>query len=306
MTRNDRRGFALIAVLWALVLAAGLAAELHAGTAGDRRTAIAARQEARARWAARGGLAHAEDAIRAKLGTQAATGSLPGTDTLVVPPEVLDFDGVEVRVAVVDARARLQLNLAAPEELRRLFAAAGLSGPAAYALAATVVRWRAENGPRIEARAVDTAAASMRPPAGAFRSVAELRGVTGVSPGAYAAVAPYLTVASDGRINLNTAPSAVLRALPGFDAPAAAAVVARRRSAPFLTPYELEAALPPGSRERVHDRMAELMARIAFSPREAEVRVTAAEPGQGAGATLRAVAVLAGGRRAPVSAVVER
>ena len=44
--REDRRGFALIAVLWALVLAAALAAELHAGARGDLRGAAAVRAAA--------------------------------------------------------------------------------------------------------------------------------------------------------------------------------------------------------------------------------------------------------------------
>jgi len=304
--RDDARGFALIAVLWALVLAAALAAELHAGARGDRRGAIAARAGARARWAARGGLAHAQDALRAKLGSQSATGTLPPMDTLVVPAEELDFDGVTVRVTVVDARARLQLNLAGAGELRALFAAAGVPSEQAHALAAEVVRWRVEHGPRIEARPADTLAASLRPPPGAFRSVDVLREVRGVTPAVYAAVAPYLTVASDGHVNLNTAPPAVLLTLPGFDPAAVAAVVARRRAAPFLTPWEIAPALPPGARERVQDRMGELIPRLAFTPREAEVRVTAAEPGRVVRATVTAVAVLAGGRQAPVSAVVER
>jgi type II secretory pathway component PulK len=304
--RDDRRGFALVAVLWALVLAAALAADLHAGARGDRRGAIAARAEARARWAARGGLAHAQDALRATLGSQSANGTLPPMDTLVVPAEELDFDGVAVRVTVVDARARLQLNLAGAGELRMLFAAAGLPSEQAYALAAEVVRWRVEHGPRVEARATDTLAALLRPPPGAFRSVAGLRAVPGATAAVYAAVAPYLTVASDGRVNLNTAPRAVLLTLPGFDDGAVGAVVARRRAAPFLTPYEIAAALPPGPRERVQDRMGELIARLAFTPREAEVRVAAGRPGEAVRATLTAVAVLAGGRQAPLSEVVER
>jgi len=306
MTRADRRGFALIAVLWALVLAAALAAELHAGARGDLRGAAAARDAARARWAARGGLAHAEEALRARLSASSAAGAPPGIDTLVVRPQALDYDGVKVRVTVVDARAKLQLNLAAPAELRALAEACGLSPDEAYRFAYAVDGWRAAHGPRWLAAPDDTLETALRPPAGAFRAVEALREVPGVTTAAYAAVARYLSVAGDGRVNLNTAPPAVLLTLPGFGPEAARAVVDRRRASSFISAYEVVPALPPQVRGRVQDRMAELLARAAFTPRHAEVRVTARGRGAAARARVRAVAVLAGSRLAPLAQIEER
>jgi type II secretory pathway component PulK len=302
----DRRGFVLIAVLWALVLAAALAAELHAGARGDLRGAAAVRAAARARWAARGGLAHAEEALRARLSASSAAGAPPGTDTLVVAPLALDYDGVKVRVTVVDARAKLQLNLAAAGELRALAEACGLTPDQAYRFAYAVTAWRAEHGPRWLAAPEDTLAVAVPPPAGAFRAVEALRGVPGVTAAAYGAVARYLSVAGDGRVNLNTAPPAVLRTLPGFGAEAVEAVVERRRAASFLSAWEVVPALPPQVRGRVQDQMAELMARAAFTPRHAEVRVEAKGQGAAARARVRAVAVLAGGRLAPLARIEER
>ncbi|HEV7590947.1 MAG TPA: type II secretion system protein GspK [Longimicrobium sp.] len=306
MRRGDRRGFALIAVLWALVLAAALAAELHAGARGDLRGAAAARAAARARWAARGGLAHAEEALRARLSAASAAGAPPGTDTLLVRPLRLDYDGVEVRVTVVDARARVQLNLAAAGELRALGAACGLSTDEAYRFAYAVTAWRAEHGSRWLAAPEDTLAVATRPPAGAFRTVEELRAVPGVTAAAYAAVGRYLSVAGDGRVNLNTAPPAVLSTLPGFGPEAVDAVVDRRRAASFLSAYEVVPALPPQARGGVQDQLAELLARAAFTPRHAEVRVEAKGQGAAARARIRAVAVLAGGRLAPLAQIEER
>ena len=303
--REDRRGFALIAVLWALVLAAALAAELHAGARGDLRGAAAVRAATRARWAARGGLAHAEEAVRARLAAASAAGAPPGTDTLVVPAEALDYDGVKVRVTVVDARAKVQLNLAPAGELRALGEACGLSPDDAVRFAHAVAAWRVEHGPRWLAAPEDTLAVAARPPAGAFRAVEELRGVPGVTAAAYGAVARYLSVAGDGRVNLNTAPPPVLRTLPGFGPEAADAVVDRRGAASFLSAYEVVPALPPQARGRVQDRMAELLARAAFTPRHAEVRVEAKGRGT-ARARIRAVAVLAGGRLAPLAQIEER
>lgn len=304
--RADRRGFALIAVLWALVLAAALAAELHAGARGDLRGASAVRAAARARWAARGGLAHAEEALRARLAAASAAGAPPGTDTLLVRPQRLDYDGVEVRVTVVDARARVQLNLATAGELRALAEACGLSPDDAYRFGYAVTGWRAQHGPRWLAAPEDTLSAAVPPPAGAFRTVEALRGVPGVTAAAYGAVARYLSVAGDGRVNLNTAPPAVLRTLPGFGAEAAEAVVDRRRASSFLSAWEVVPALPPQVRGRVQDQMAELLARAAFTPRHAEVRVEAKGQGAAARARIRAVAVLAGGRLAPLARIEER
>lgn len=290
-------------MLWALVLAAALAADLHAGARGDLRGASAARDAARARWAARGGLAHAEESLRARLSAASAP---PPTDTLVVAAETLDYDGVAVRVTVTDARARLQLNLATAAELRALASAVGMSSDQAYAFAYAVTGWRVSRGPRWMAAPEDTLAPALRPPAGAFRAVEELREVPGVTPAAYRALAPLLSVAGDGRVNLNSAPAAVLLTLPGFGPDAVRAVVERRRAAPFLGAYEVVAALPVLSRERVQDRMAELLARAAFAPHHAEVRVEARGAGPAERARIRAVAVLAGGRLAPLAEIEER
>jgi type II secretory pathway component PulK len=304
--RSDRRGFALLAVLWALVIAALLAAELHVGVRGDQRIAANARAEARLRWAARGGLAGALESLRVRLAASAATGALVTTDTLIVPAEELELDQAAVRATVVDARSKLQLNLATHDELAALFEAVGYGEGDAQALAAAVARWRAEHLPPYEALPTDSSQTRLRPPRGAFAAVEELRAVPGVSSAAYASAAPYLTVDSDGHVNLNTAPPAVLRTLPGIDAPGAAALLERRRLSPFLSPYEVVDALPRASRERAQAGLAHLIARAAFVPREAEVRVTARMPGSPLAARIRAVAVMPGGPRLPVVSVVER
>jgi general secretion pathway protein K len=304
--RADRRGFALLAVLWALVITASLAAELHVGVRGDQRIAANARAEARLRWAARGGLAVSLEQLRARLASSSATGALVTTDTLIVPAQETELDRVKVRATVVDARSKLQLNLATPDELAALFGALGYGAGDAQLLAAAVARWRAEHLPPYEALPTDSSGTRLRPPRGAFAAVEELRTVPGVSAAAYASAAPYLTVDSDGHINLNTAPPPVLRTLPGIDEAGAARVVERRRKSPFLSPYEVVEALPRDARERAQAGLAELIARTAFVPREAEVRVTARTAGSPLAARIRAVAVMPGGPRLPVVSVVER
>ena len=297
-----------MAVLWALVLTAALAAELHVGVRADQRVTANARASARARWAARAGLARVSEALRSRLAVSSATGALvlSDIDTLVVPVQDFELDRVRVCATAVDARSKLNLNTATGDELRALFAAVGYTPEDAARLALAVERWRTAHLPAFEAAPADSAGERIRPPRGAFAAVEELRGVPGVSRAAYTSAAPHLTVASDGRINLNTAPVPVLRTLPGIDDEGARALVERRRGSPFLSPYEVVEALPRAVREAAQVRLEELIARTAFVPREAEVRVVARQPGTAIGSTIRAVAVMPGGPRVPILGVVER
>ena len=96
------------------------------------------------------------------------------------------MDGVKVVATATDARARLNLNRAAPEELRALFAALGWEPGRAGSRAAAVARWRAAHLPPVEA-APDTTRIRLRPPPGAFAAVEDLRAVPGMTEAEYLA-----------------------------------------------------------------------------------------------------------------------
>jgi type II secretory pathway component PulK len=303
---SDRRGFALVAVLWILVLGSALALEVHAGVRADQRAAANARASARARWAARGAMARAEDALRAKLAAQSAAGAPPSADTLLVPALAYRLDEVAVRATVTDARARVQLNLAGEGALREVFAAAGVAPERAREMAMAVVRWRLAHAPPFVPAPQDSAETLRLPPRGAFDAVDGLREVPGIAFAEYARVAPYLTVASDGRINLNTAPVPVLRTLPGIGPDAAEAIVRRRAKAPFLSPYEVQDVLPRHERSRLAGEMAGFLAAVAFVPAQAEVRAQAAPEGSPVRARITAVAAMGGAGKYVLVNVVER
>lgn len=291
-------------MLWVLVLASALAVELHGTVRADQRAVANARADARARWAARGGLAVLAERLRQQLAKPSVAGAFAATDPLLIPAVEYRLEGVAVRATAHDARARVQLNLAPQADLHTLFAAAGVEPGRAGELAAQVVRWRAAHAP--PAVAPDSSGRRLRPLPGSFARVADLRRVPGVTQAEYARVAPLLSVAGDGAVNVNTAPAAVLRTLPGVDAEGALALVARRRAGPLLSPYELLEALPRASRPAAQDRLPELRERAAYLPRAAEVEVIAAPYGSHVRARLRAVAVLAGRERAAIVAVTER
>lgn len=306
MRVGDRRGFVLVAVLWVIVLGSALALEVHATVRADQRAAANARASARAKWAARGALARAENALRARLAAQSATGAPPVADTLLVPALAYRLEEIGIRATVTDARARVQLNLAGEGPLRELFTATGVSPERAREMAIAIIRWRLAHAPPFEPAAEDSTETLRLPPRGAFAAVAELREVPGIGFGEYARVAPYLTVASDGRINLNAAPVPVLRTLPGIGLEGAEAIVRRRARAPFLSPYEIAEALPRHQREPLVEQMAAFLAAVAFTPAQAELVAWAEPEGSPVRARISAVAAMGGAGRYVLVNVVER
>lgn len=306
--RAARPGFALLAVLWMLAMLGAIAFEVHVLSRASRQTATHSRSLVRARWAAHGVLARAIEALDARLAADATGAMLSGTgDTLLVlAPGALD--GVIGSAAVLDSRARLHLNLATGGELRRLAEAEGLVPEDAESWADAVVDFRDADDLRhprgAEAESYRAAGLSTRPRNAPFDDVDELRVVYGMSAALAARLVGRLTVTGDGRINVNAAPVSVLRTLPFIDEPAAAAIVARRQRAPFTNGYDLALSLPNPARQRVSERMAELLDRIAFSARDVEL--VAAAVADGGRVELHATLTLAGGSRVVPRQVVER
>ncbi|HEX7089464.1 MAG TPA: hypothetical protein VF192_04970, partial [Longimicrobiales bacterium] len=342
----DRRGFALLAVLWLIVVLGAVATDFQTGARADVRLAANARAAARARWAARAGLARTLDALDRVLASQHAVRLLAAAGDTLIPPLRFENDGVHVEAAVRDARARVNINAASRAELLRLLAALGVpeakagayvnavlaariargGAPASGARAADAddgdaalslarrVRSRLSRGARGSTRA-NVAAQAARDAEAAegaasvnlpFHAVQDVPLWADVAPEVHDVVAPYLTVIGDGRINVNSASGAVLRTLPVIDAGAANAILRRRRVRPFTNAFDVLAALPRGTRDAIGEDPAEWLERIATGPRAAEVVVTARAEGAAAGSRITAELRLAGGARVEVVRVVER
>jgi DNA uptake protein ComE-like DNA-binding protein len=287
--RAGRGGFALLVALLALALAGAAGLELHTLLRGDRLVVANVRAVARARWAARGALAGELDRLqRAVRVTGLARERLAASGDTLLPPRVLALGRARAWSAVVDVRARLDLDRATEAELAALAEAVGLGGREAAVLARRVVAWRERAGHAPIDR------------------VEELARVPGVDPASLARLLPLLVVDADGRLGANSAPLPVLRTLPGVDAAAAAAIVARRAAAPFHNVHELLAALPEPARSRGRADVAALERRLAYAPRDVEVRVRAAAPGGAVAVELVARVRLAGGAQMALVSVVER
>ncbi len=306
--RRARCGFALLAVLFMLALIGAVAFEIHLMSHATRRTAVHARSFTRARWAARGALARALEALDARLLADATGAMLQAKgDTLIaLPPQ--QSEGVSSVVAVLDPTARLHLNRATNSDLRLLAEAEGLPPEDAQSWADAVVDYRDDDELRhargAESDAYRARGLSGRPRNAPFIDIHELGAVYGMTAALDGRLGARLTVAGDGRINVNIAPSSVLRTLPFIDESAADAIVARRTRAAYTNGYDLALSLPNPARQRVVERMGDMLERISFSARDVEVIATGSA--DGGRVELRATLTLAGGARVVPRTLIER
>jgi general secretion pathway protein K len=233
---SDRRGMALVAVLWLVTL---LAAAVGAGVAGFGLAHRSARNRlalTRGHWAA--------EACLAIVAARWPEGRVAAADTMEL--------GRTTRCAwqLDDPTARLNVNLVALDVLRRFFQGAGVEPDAAAALADAVVDRRA------------------RAP---FTDVRQLEAIAGFPR----AVLPHLTVDGPGRVNVAAAPPSVLRAFPGLSEHAVRILVdAQRRGRPVGSLDALVGALPPPDRELALRFYAELARDLAFGRSQVVVTAT--------------------------------
>ena len=291
MTACSRRGFALMAAVALLVLISIVALGMSA-TARPRRLAVAAGVErAAARAAASAGIEHAravllrlEPVSPGRLTRDAAAARDPWrpADGLVIGPR--SAGAYVYRAELHDAYARLNLNGASEDQLRRLLLALRIDARRAAGLAQAIADWRDHDQLRrangAERAAYLSAGAPMLPADATFDDVGTLRFVLGMTDAVYDSVAPYLTVMGDGGINLNTASRPVLLALPGMTEETVSTILrARAAGRPIADLDELAGLLSSGARQRLRVAMPLLRNTVTFAIREMQVTSVASQPG---------------------------
>lgn len=253
MSLRDRRGAALVLVLWLIVVLSVIAAGVVTATRTELRLAANLRARTAARYAAESGLVAALGPVTGAV----ERWRLPAdrvrlldhlADTLAALREV-QLGPARFAVRVMDLNTRIDLNWADGATLQGLF---GQFVPETRAatLAAAVQDWRDPDDDRLEhgAEAADYARAGLarRPRNGPFRDPSELRLVLGMGDSLYYAVVPLVTVDGDGRVNLNSAPAPVLAALPGIGPREARAIISRRAAGQVMEGPAGVAAPAPG------------------------------------------------------------
>jgi len=206
--RNDR-GFALVLVLWALLLLTVLGASLLAEARVTRTVAATGSSRLKAQLIADGAISRVVMAVldpRDPLHL-----SLDGTS------QAVSFLGHSVELATESEAGKINLNAAAPKQLADMFRAAGVAPDDAASLAARIVAWRtsASESDRADiVRQYDEAGRTYGPRFSRFRSIGELRLVLGMTDALQSAVAPLVTVWSESAdIDRSVARADVLQVL---------------------------------------------------------------------------------------------
>jgi len=245
----SRRGFVLLTVLWvvaALAAVAGLTlvvARTGAETTSNRGALT------------RGGWAR-EACVEILLAKYARDPAIRTLDTIDLGR------GTWCRAEVSDPAARLDLNEASPEALRRLIRNDSLTD--------ALLDWRdADHLERpLGVEAAWYRAANRRAPRnGPLAAIEELRLVRGFDGARVAAVADLLTVDGIGMVNLNAAPREVLETLPGLGPEGVSVVLARRAAGETLQGSDhLASLLSPPARVALLRDYQEFTRRAVYAP----------------------------------------
>ncbi len=221
-------GFALVGVLWNVMILSLALASITTMMRGQSRECQFALEKA-------GSRALADAAINL------AILSLLSPDATQWPrrdgtPFHIQFQGRPIEVTVQDESGKIDINAAPAETLTKLFLYAGLRADAAQAEADRVQDWREPGELRrldgAKTRDYQEAGVRYRPRNAAFESVGEVGLVLGMSAEITARVMPLITIYSEQPgVDEPTAPRPVLQALYGPDAVAIDQIMAERSRA---------------------------------------------------------------------------
>jgi general secretion pathway protein K len=272
---HKRPGFALMAALWLVVLVGvtGYELSIHSRT---RRLAVAnSLEEVQAAGAADGAL----ETVRASLEYRLAyplDARDPWGNLRFVNGDTIRMGDERAVARAFDAGARLQINRATEDDVRRLLFGLDIDAGQADRLAQRIMDWRDRDtfrrGRGAERADYLRAGARTLPGDRNFTRVAELRDVDGMTPETYALVAPHITVLGTGQININSASRPVLASLPGLGSEAIALILrAQENDRPLRSFEELTQRMSSGARQAIVEAAPELMQRVTFETREVVV-----------------------------------
>lgn len=212
MTGNGKgeRGWALVSVLWVVLVLTLLAAATQYLTVTSSRVERRVTEQAMIDMDIDAALARAFIAINDARAAKRWPVDGHAQD--------FTFDGAKMRIAIQDERGRIDLNAADEPLIRQLLQSAGLSLDAANALTDKILDWRSPNDLRRLHGATDTdylaANLGYHPRHGPFQTVEELKLVMGMTPALFARLKPAVTVYSkQSMIDPSVAPREALEAL---------------------------------------------------------------------------------------------
>jgi general secretion pathway protein K len=273
-----------MAALWLVVLVGATGYELSARSRSRRLAVASALERVQAAAAADGALETARAALENRVAHPLETQSRgpsaqpfdPWRDLAPLSNDTITLGDERAVATLYDAGARLQINRASEDDVRRLLVALPMDAGQADRLAQRIMDWRDPDDFR-RARGAERddylrAGAPRLPANSDFQRVADLRDVDGITPEIYARLAPLVTVLGTGQINLGTAPPAVLRSLPGLGDEAIDHIVrAQRGGRPLRSLEELVQQLSSGARAAIVEAGGDLTQHMTFETREVVV-----------------------------------
>ena len=186
--RDAAPGFALIIVLWALVLLTLLATQLTATGRAEARLASNLRGAAVAQAAADGCVYQTVEQLLA--------GDIPWPPG---PPRTARVPGATATIGIGSEDGKFDLNSIPPDVLEQLLRATGVAASDARQLAVDIVLWRFPSAQTEERRAAyGRAGLGYTPPATPFQSVGELGLVLGMTDDILTRLRPHLTIYHEG------------------------------------------------------------------------------------------------------------
>jgi general secretion pathway protein K len=272
ITGGNRRGVALMLVLWLIVVISAIGASVTAATRVDAGVAVNVRARVAGRYAAESGLVLASarlDTLLKGVTREDAPYLFKNLNEQLGNLRDVSVGDAQFTVAVEDLGGRLDLNEASDDMMSR-FLAQFIDQREARLAALSMLDWKdAGNigGLRgSEAASYERASSRFRPTNRPIRRVEELSRMLHVGDSLLYRITPYITVQGDRRININTAPETVLVALPGLTKETARMLVARRRAGEVFTSvnvlYELLGRRFAGSAFFLRQRAATVPSRL--------------------------------------------
>lgn len=241
MRSGERRGVALMLVLWLIVVVSAIAAAATAAARTDAGVVTNIRARAAARYAAESGIVLASarlDSLLRATSRQDMPFLSRDLDAHLADLRDVQLGQARFGIAVEDLSARLDLNEASEEVLINLFAQF-TGGREARLAVLSMLDWSDAGDSRglrgAEAGAYERAGSRFRPTNRPIRRIEELGRMIHVGDSLLWRVAPYVTVQGGRTININAAPETVLAAIPGLTKEGARALIDRRRAGEVFT-----------------------------------------------------------------------
>jgi general secretion pathway protein K len=238
---RNRKGFALLAAIWLCVAIATVALQFALEARERRLLGINTAERGKGRAAALGALASTQAALEASLRQRPGTGNAriagmrgsdPWLDADSLYSGVMLVDSIPVEVEINDLGTQLNINNLNENQLRAFLGFALRDFATADQLTQSILDWRdADSLPRSNGAERDDYIRDgllALPTNQTFREVSELLNVRSMTPEIYERIAPYLTTRGSGIVNVNSADTLVLRAVPGMTDQILAQILSQR------------------------------------------------------------------------------